>query len=126
MSGNDAYYGPVAGSIVHFAIDDCVRPMIVTQAWSNECVNGIVFRDGTNDDKDSILNRDESPDLLSHWKTSVHHDASGAPGTWHWPGELDELPVQSLLGVGPAPISAPAFLPDVTVIAPTPDPTPLV
>lgn len=77
---------PTAGRIVNLVMaDGQVRPMIVTQVWSDTCVNGTVFLDGQNDFKivpDGIA---VMPDGMLGWATSRSLDEAKQPGTWHWP-----------------------------------------
>lgn len=59
-----------------------IRPMTIVKVWDNECVNGVQFRDGTNDDKhDGCITHGQT----QLWRTSVSYDAGGKVGTWHWP-----------------------------------------
>lgn len=75
---------PAIGQIVRYRLaDDEVAingarefPAIITQVWSETCVNLRVFYDTT-------------PGRLDEWRASVPHEAtpglSGASGTWGWP-----------------------------------------
>jgi hypothetical protein len=63
---------PTIGRIVHFSIDgerDNDVPAIITQVWTDTCVNLTVFHSGA------------SP----KFEISVRYDPKGATYTWHWP-----------------------------------------
>lgn len=76
--------GLTEGRIVHYVLPDgksqgAHRPAIVVRVWRQHepcLVQLLVFVDGTNDYMTS--------DGLAQWRTSVHHDPDGKPGTWHW------------------------------------------
>lgn len=40
---------PDVGRIVKFNVGDGDRPMLIVRVWNDDCVNGRVFMDGTND-----------------------------------------------------------------------------
>ena len=60
------------------------RPATVVQMWtpSSGLVILQVLTDCTND---YPLDQMASRGLM--WRTAVRYDASGTPGTWHWPEE---------------------------------------
>lgn len=72
---------PSIGRIVHFVVDygneGKIAPAIITQVWSDTCVNLRVFYDGTN----------HAPSGTEEWKTSCAYDEREKPDprTWHWP-----------------------------------------
>lgn len=80
---------PTVGRIVHYVLPDGrsaghTRPAIVVRVWGGTdgghdmpLIQLQVFTDGRNDG-------DEYASGIA-WKTSVHYDADGAPGTWRWP-----------------------------------------
>jgi hypothetical protein len=49
-----------------------------TQAPAKQQIQ--VFVDGSND-----YYKNQGPEPLTLWRTSVHQDADATPGTWHWP-----------------------------------------
>jgi hypothetical protein len=58
-----------------------IRPMIVVQSFPDtpqKLINGIVFRDGSNDDR-----KDGGRGELVILKQSVYYDAQKRPNTWH-------------------------------------------
>lgn len=76
------------GSMVRYVLPDGrsageVRPAVVVRIWDESKTVGTsnlnVFTDGDNDypGTDGLL-----------WATSIVYDESGAPGTWHFPGDL--------------------------------------
>ncbi len=76
------------GSMVRYVLPDGrsageVRPAVVVRIWDEPKTVGTsnlnVFTDGDNDypGTDGLL-----------WATSITYDKSGAPGTWHLPGDL--------------------------------------
>lgn len=79
--------GLTEGRIVHYVLNEGIskgqhRPAIVVRVWrtlpdNKPQDNGVcqlqVFTDAVNDTLDPVM-----------WKTSIVHDASGKPGTWHW------------------------------------------
>ncbi len=75
------------GRIVHYVFQNGDhRPAIVVRVWRN--LDGTPPDDGsvnmqvfTDSDAEAKYN-DCLPPVT--WKTSVHYDAEGAPGTWHW------------------------------------------
>ncbi len=68
------------GDIVHFVMKEGIeRPAIVTQVWSENCVNMTVFADGTNDGAFGY-----SPSYTS-WQTSVIYSKEQKPNSWHYP-----------------------------------------
>jgi len=74
--------GLTEGRIVHYVLAEGRskgehRPAIVVRVWRDHAAGMVqlqVFTDGTNDGFDTGV----------VWRTSVHYDASSAPGTWHW------------------------------------------
>lgn len=94
----DQVQKPSIGRVVHYVIDENThRPAIVVRVWADEqhyqedaakgdhVVQLQVFTDGSNDRHTA-----ESLGILGAenglvWRTSVHFDPNGAPGTWHWP-----------------------------------------
>lgn len=56
---------------------------MVVRVWGNGVVNLLVFPDGTNDVPQA--ERYDSRVISGLWFTSRAHDASGTPGTWHFP-----------------------------------------
>ncbi|MDO8690882.1 MAG: hypothetical protein Q7R39_12875 [Dehalococcoidia bacterium] len=81
------------GRIVHMRIADgeC-RPVMVVHPWSDNCFNGVLFLDGTNDDRYSIPQR-TVPSALTVWVTSITEEAvRGLVSTtlWHWPEGMPE------------------------------------
>lgn len=88
------------GRIVHYVIDaDTHRPAMVVRVWPEQpggpyeeeaskgehVVQLQVFTDGSNDKRsaDSLGICGAENGLV--WRTSVHYDPNGEPGTWHWP-----------------------------------------
>lgn len=75
--------GLTEGRIVHYVLPDDIsntsplehRPAIIVKVWDRffGTVNLQVFTDGANDGMPSIV-----------WKTSIRHDKTGSPGTWHF------------------------------------------
>lgn len=79
-----AHEEPSVGRIVHFrasAEADC-QAAIVVRIWSAKLVNLVVFRDGSNDDRN-----DHGSGELTSWRTSIKYEAEDdIQGTsWHWP-----------------------------------------
>ena len=77
--------GLEVGSIVRFVLSDgTVRPMIVTAVLDEGTgmVNGVVFRDGANDDRRLAANGS-----ATEWVSSVHFDPAKKARSWHWPGQ---------------------------------------
>lgn len=85
---------PTIGRIVLFKVsEDVVRPAIITQTWNDDCVNLVVFPDGTNDgaavDWDNRFHvRSPQASMAGGymggvWVTSVTKGDS--PGQWNWP-----------------------------------------
>lgn len=81
------------GRIVHVQTHDMdngtCKPAMVVRVWSPETFNGVMFLDGTNDDR--------SAGRLTRWVTSVGHRTAGTePGStdqyqdWHWPNECPD------------------------------------
>lgn len=80
---------PTVGRIVHYTLEregrpPVTRPAIVVHVWDPPAAGAMplvqlqVFLDGTNDGASAAL-----PGLA--WRTSVHYDPDGTPGTWRWP-----------------------------------------
>ncbi len=76
------------GSIVHYVLPDGksagqVRPAVVVRIWDDTKTIGTsqlqVFTDDQNDGLPPVM-----------WATSILYDENGAPGTWHFPGDLKE------------------------------------
>lgn len=42
---------PDVGRIVKFNVGDGDRPMLILKVWNDDCVNGRVFLDGSNDNR---------------------------------------------------------------------------
>lgn len=85
---------PTVGRIVNFKVaEDVARPAIITQVWNEDCVNLVVFPDGTNDgaavDWENRFRVHSPQASLSGgymgcvWMTSVTRGNS--PGQWNWP-----------------------------------------
>lgn len=85
---------PSIGRIVHFVLGNGQhRPAIITRVWEDdspgsyppedEVVNMTIFPDGSNDVPAG------SSFTLTAWGTSVHHDESCKPRTWHWPEPVE-------------------------------------
>jgi len=58
-----------------------IRPFIIVQEWpehERKLANGIVFRDGANDDR-----KDMGHGELIVLKQSVYYDEAKRPNTWH-------------------------------------------
>jgi hypothetical protein len=83
---------PSVGRIVHYSMPDGrsvgqARPAMIVRVWDGASdyvpeghvpmVQLQVFTDGSNDGDDYAAGL--------AWKTSVHYDAEGKPGTWRWP-----------------------------------------
>lgn len=74
------------GKFVNYVITNGeVRPMLVVVAFEKGdafMVNGVQFRDGSNDDR-----KDNAGGIyrgkLNVWRPSVAYDAQKHPGTWH-------------------------------------------
>lgn len=89
---------PAVGKIVCVKISENeVRPAIITKAWSEDCINVIMFPDGTNDGADVKFEKVfyiESPNgiinsggyLSGIWLTSIMKGNN--IGNWNWPGEI--------------------------------------
>ncbi len=79
---------PSIGRVVHFVLGPNAnnvlagqgehRPGLIVRVWNPNCVNLIVFLDGSND-------TDRVDEQHTMWVTSVVNDDTGKPGTWHWP-----------------------------------------
>lgn len=83
-----------------------IVPLVVTQVWSDEMINGTALLDGN--------------DTL--WVTSVHHSASPREGTWHF--QCDQATPAEASPADPSPEAEPVPLPDVALVnpgAPIPD-----
>ena len=82
--------GVEIGRIVHFVLPGGEeRPMLILRVWnaSTGYVNGLVFRDGSNDDAELPIPRMNQADVRCDvWMTSVPYDGeTKAERSWHWP-----------------------------------------
>lgn len=79
---------PSIGRVVHYVLEAGPhqgehRAAFIVRVWGDTpdaLVNLQVFVDGSND-----YYKNQGPEPLTLWRTSVHRDDAGAPGTWHWP-----------------------------------------
>lgn len=104
MSGKRERRADHQGRIVRYVISGSgttavTRPMMIVQAWNENVVNGVVFRDGPNDNEE--LGTPLHGSGCTQHASSVHHDAARRLCTWHWPGE--PLPVAKDLEPEPNP-----------------------
>jgi hypothetical protein len=83
--------GLIEGRIVHFVMPSGEhRPAIVVRVWRDLSgapegySNLLVFVDGTNDVKPSLLASPFPEPTTTLWETSKHYSDSKEPGTWHW------------------------------------------
>lgn len=86
---------PTVGRIVHYKLaEGVIRPAIIVEVWSPECVSLQVFIDGTNDRQyfeggEGGTQYSVLPSAL--WRTSVNKNkaADGEDtfdiGSWDWP-----------------------------------------
>ena len=71
------------GRIVNFVVaEGIIRPMIVTNVNEGGTINGVQFRDGSNDDQHDHC---VTPKQTQAWRTSVSYDAKASVNSWHWP-----------------------------------------
>lgn len=76
--------GLTEGRMVHYVLPDGCgkgehRPAVVVRVWRHhapDMVNLLVFTDAENDGFFATQ--------AVQWRTSVHNDPDGKPGTWHW------------------------------------------
>lgn len=63
---------PTKGRIVNYVCNNVIQPAIITNVFSDTCVNLIIFLDGRVDFATSVV---------------LHDPSSGEnkSGTWHWP-----------------------------------------
>ena len=79
----DIYPFPCIGDYVHYVLPAGkqkgeVRPALIVRVWNKELVNLVVFVDGTNDFAGEVLSGS-----TTLWATSIQHNSTGVPGTWH-------------------------------------------
>lgn len=85
---------PTIGRDVHYALSTpsgvFARPAKVVNVFTTSpdampLINLQVLTDGRNDEARDLTGADPFKCESLLWRTSVHYDASGAPGTWRWP-----------------------------------------
>jgi hypothetical protein len=81
---------PSIGRVVHYVLEAGPhqgdhRPAFIVRVWDDTpgMVNLQVFTDGENDQYPHNSPPSGAPMVI--WRTSVHRDDTGKPGTWHWP-----------------------------------------
>jgi hypothetical protein len=72
------------GQFVNYVIlSGEIRPLLITQVYDNGLVDGVQFRNGSNDDRrDNAGGSDRGK--VSIWRPSIKFDAQKRPGTYHF------------------------------------------
>lgn len=77
------------GRIVHFTAtkDSPCQAAVIVKAWSDDMVNLVVFRDGSNDRSDGLLVQE--PAQTQAWVTSVAQgEGTESSRGWHEPERI--------------------------------------
>ena len=75
---------PKIGQFVNYVIlSGEIRPLMVLAVYSNGLIDGVQFRNGSNDDrKDNAGGADRGK--TNCWRPSVKFDEAKRPGSWHF------------------------------------------